>query len=84
MRSTDLGAIMRDRLAQLKRMVRKWEVSTGFPDEDLPFRVRQQMMIDRGSTRASARYALYATPARLLTIVVAIGIVGLIVWLVSR
>jgi hypothetical protein len=55
MNSTALGAIMRDRLAQLRWIVHKWEVWNGFPDENLPFLVRLQTMIDRGSTRASAR-----------------------------
>jgi hypothetical protein len=83
MGSTDRGAIMRDRLAQLRRMVHKWEVRNGFPDEDLPLLVRHRMISDRYSAR-NARYILHATPGRILRFTVVIGIVGLIQWLVSR
>ncbi len=82
MDSTYLGAIIRVKLAQIRRVIHKWDVRNDWPPEDLPTLVRLKMMGgDNPYLAPHARRNLRIRPSYIAACVITIWIVGLITWL---
>ncbi len=86
MDSTSLGAIIQVRLAQIERLIRKWEILTGFPHDDLPTLVRLKMIsYDNPYQALYAQRNLRIRPRYLAAGVIATWIVGVtMMWLATR